>query len=1203
MRKYLKNSVLFQKSFLKYKNRLLKLQFLLVFIIIFAFQFETSAVTYYSRTSGNWDAKIWATTNNGAANFATITDADNVVIQANNNVTVNIDAAVCKNIDLGSNNNIAVLTFNSGSKLTVWGTVTLGNAGNNNRRGRIVMTSGGTLECQALALGNTGSNSFIYGTGTVILTANNTIPATVFTNFYNLTINAGTTNISSSTTVNNNLYINDGTTFNAPDFSLTVSGTTTVGAGSGGTLNITGATGTKAFTGNVTLNNGSTWDETAAATISFGGNLTNNSGTFTASTGDHSFTGTSKILSGSSNTSIPNIIISGSYTNSGTLTAGTALTGSGSLTNSGTLYLSGSGNSSINSLSNSGTIGVSGSGAISTATANFTNTGTINLGGSGAITGITNNGGGIVNLTNASQTIGTFNNAMSTSTVNITALINSTSTITNLTATVNGNTVNYNGSGNQTVKNTSYSNLIISGGGNKSLGGTTTVSGVLTLTNGNLITSSSNSLTITNTLNTAISGGSASSFIDGAVQWNLPVLASGTTYQFPVGKGGTYLPFSLVNPTTTGASSAKVEAFNSNSGGSADETTLQSISSTEYWSLVTGSNFTNSSVTLGKSTAIYPSDAVGACTSAGGTYTSLSGTTNINSISNSTSIGAMRYFTLASRTNYWVGNISSDWNTTGNWSVGHVPASGQNIEFADGNNYGTIAQNDLHITSDLTINKLKNVTSKALVIFPGKTLIVNSTITTSNNTNQIYIKADTLLANGSLIYQTTQPTPVYGTVEMWSQSGWDTNQPAGQKYNWQYFGIPIDTVKASPTVNGAYIRYMDEAGNDTTTHWHSLTNTSNIIPFKGYELCFQTPRIISFKGKFVNRNFNSGQLSKTTTEGVLYAGQHILANPYTAAIDIRQITFGSDMEQSVYLYNTGTFAQWNSGTAGKIGSTPGQYSAVPQLLAGESGIQSQVPSMNSMLVRVINSTLNAFVNINYNSVITGNTERQRIKSATNGSSKYVSTRIEVESKNGIDKLWLFADEQLSRKYDNGYDAKKMTGSSLQQQIFAVEDDGDYQIDATDNLNNTKIAFQAGQEQDYKMTFYQTNIDKKYSGLYLFDMVENKTTEITESGSVYNFKANPTPKAVTRFRIIATPVVSDKDPEANIVYFNINNTLYLYNRANETANIYLFDISGRVLNRTTIPANGMTGILMNPEKVIILRSVYSSSSESHKIMIR
>lgn len=1202
---FLKKTALFHERFFRCTDRLLNLRFLLVFAFIFVLQFETSAITYYSRASGNWDGKIWATTNNGAANFATITDADNVVIQVKNNVSVNISSAVCKNIDLGTNNNIAVLTFNSGSKLAVSGIVTLGNSGNTNRRGRIVMTAGGTLECQGLALGNTGSNNFTYGTGTVILTANNTIPATVFTNFYNLSVNAGTTNISANTTVNNNLYINDGATFNAPDFSLTVSGTTTVGGGSSGTLNISGATGTKTFTGNVTLNNGSTWNESAAATVSYGGNLTNNSGTFTAGTGNHSFTGTSKILSGSSDTSIPNIIVSGSYTNSGILTAETALTGSGSLANSGTLNLSGSGSSSITTLSNSGTIHVTGSGAITTALANFTNTGTINLGGSGLVTGITNNGGAIVNLTNASQTIGTFNNATSTSTLNISALINSTSVITTLTATVSGNTVNYNGSGNQTVKNTGYSNLIISGGGNKSLGGATTVSGTLTLTSGYLITTLSNSLTVTNTSASAISGGSATSFIDGSVQWNLPTLASGTTYQFPVGKGGTYLPFSLVNPTTTGASSAKVEAFSSNSGGSADETTLQSINSTEYWSLVTGSNFSNCSVTLGKSTAIYPSDAVGGCTSVNGIYTSLLGTTNVNSVSNSNAIGTLRFFTLASRTNYWVGNLSNDWNTSGNWSVGHIPASGQNIEFADGNNYVPAAQNDLNITSNIIINKLKNLSSKAIVIYPEKTLTVNSTITTLNNTDQIYIKADTLLANGSLIYQTTQPSPVYGTVEMWSQSSWDTSPsvPAGQRYNWQFFGIPVDTVKASPTVNGAYIRYRDEAGNDTTSHWHSLTNSSNIIPFTGYELCFQTPRIISFKGKLVNRNFNSGQLARTTSGGVLYAGQHILANPYTAAIDIRQITFGSDMEQSVYLYNTGTFAQWNAGTAGKIGSTPGQYTAVPQNLAGESGIQSQVPSMNSMLVQVISSTPNAYVIINYNSVITANTERQRIKSAANGSSKYVSTRIEVESKNGIDKMWLFAGEQMSRKYDNGYDAKKMTGSSLHQQIYAVEEDGDYQIDATDNYNNTNIAFLAGQEQDYKMSFFHANIEKKYSGLYLFDMVENKIIEITGNGTIYNFKANPTPEAVTRFKIIAKPEVAVNVPESNIVYFNIKNTLYLYNRANEAGNISLYDISGREINHTKIPANGMTSLFIANEKIFILKSIYSNSSESHKILIR
>ena len=102
------------------------------------------------------------------------------------------------------------------------------------------------------------------------------------------------------------------------------------------------------------------------------------------------------------------------------------------------------------------------------------------------------------------------------------------------------------------------------------------------------------------------------------------------------------------NPTTgAGTSSAKVEAFNTNSNGSADGTTLSSISTTEYWSLVTGANFTNSSVTLAKTIAIAPMDAIGGSTSASGIYNLLSGTKNPLSVSNSDLIGSNRFFTLA----------------------------------------------------------------------------------------------------------------------------------------------------------------------------------------------------------------------------------------------------------------------------------------------------------------------------------------------------------------------------------------------------------------------------------------------------------------------------------------------------------------------------------------------------------------------------
>ncbi|MFN9581643.1 MAG: hypothetical protein ACK566_03105, partial [Bacteroidota bacterium] len=275
----------------------------------------------------------------------------------------------------------------------------------------------------------------------------------------------------------------DGTnaaTFTAAGFTLGVTGTTTVANAS--TLAISSITGTKTFTGAVTINSGGTLSESAAAPLVFGDNLTNN-GTYTASTGVHTFSGTSKTIGGTTTNTITRATFTGTYTNSGTLTcateltvtgvtltntgtinSATSLTGTGTLSNtSGTVNITG-GSCSITNNTNAGTFALSGTATSATVLANFTNTGTINISGSGFITGITNNAGGVVNHSGSSA-ITSFNNATSTSTLNISAA--TVPTISNLTVSVAGNTVNYSGAGAQTVIPTTYSNLILSGSGVK----------------------------------------------------------------------------------------------------------------------------------------------------------------------------------------------------------------------------------------------------------------------------------------------------------------------------------------------------------------------------------------------------------------------------------------------------------------------------------------------------------------------------------------------------------------------------------------------------------------------------------------------------------------------------------------------------------------------------------------------------------------
>lgn len=553
-------------------------------------------------------------------------------------------------------------------------------------------------------------------------------------------------------------------------------------------------------------------------------------------------------------------------------------------------------------------------------------------------------------------------------------------------------------------------------------------------------------------------------------------------------------------------------------------------------------------------------------------------------------------------TNYWRGTNSTDWGTASNWTGNFVPIPGADVVFATVQNFGSAAVNDLVLDQNRTQGSLINQTTKRLVIPPGKALTINNNITTDGNASRIHIQASSTNPNGSLIFYGN--SAVYATVEMYSKSSWDvTKTNPKQRYNWQYFGIPVDTITANPTFYGAYVRERNEAGNDTLTHWQSLTNESKVVPFRGYELCYESPRLIAFKGKLVNRNFNSGPLSKTTSGGVLYAGQYIFANPYTAAIDILQLGLGSDMEQKIYLYNTGTFEQWNAvKVSGQIGNAPGQYTAVPKGLAGTNLIPRQLPSMGSMLVRVADPTPNAYVSINYNSVAMGNTDMQRVPSEQmryNG----MSTRFDIEGKTSTDRMWLVPDEKFTRSYDDGYDGEKIPGSALDPQIYAIEEDGNYQVGAIDDLNNTTLAFQAGQDTEYKLTVVHENAEGKYSKIYLVDIVANVVADITESGTEYLFVATSTAKPINRFKVITDYSVDGGEKTSGIKVFTMNNNLCVYNNTELEARVSVFDLAGRNCGYKTVSANGITTFPVRLQQAYIVKAVTDVLSETTKIIIK
>jgi hypothetical protein len=211
---------------------------------------------------------------------------------------------------------------------------------------------------------------------------------------------------------------------------------------------------------------------------------------------------------------------------------------------------------------------------------------------------------------------------------------------------------------------TGANNLDVNNLAGLALSDPTSVSGIVTLTNGILKSSSTNTFTVTNNSPNAITGASATTFIDGPLIWQL---ATGQTYSFPIGKVNTYLPFGLTDLTSTPGTDdlIRVEAFTGDSGGTPSipvaSYPLASLSTTEYWqaSDISG-NYTGGSVSLTRQTALSGLDVIGRGATQAGDYTSLNGTVSGNSINSSDNTGnSLGFFVMAEKYKIFTGTISS----------------------------------------------------------------------------------------------------------------------------------------------------------------------------------------------------------------------------------------------------------------------------------------------------------------------------------------------------------------------------------------------------------------------------------------------------------------------------------------------------------------------------------------------------------------
>jgi len=528
-----------------------------------------------------------------------------------------------------------------------------------------------------------------------------------------------------------------------------------------------------------------------------------------------------------------------------------------------------------------------------------------------------------------------------------------------------------------------------------------------------------------------------------------------------------------------------------------------------------------------------------------------------------------------------------------------LPATVHNLTFSN-TGIKTLAGN-VTVANNLTIND-----EASLRIAPAQ---VVSALTVLNNAGVagIFVNADItgVLPSGTLIFgNNISLNPVPATVGFYSKAFID---PDAQ---WQYFGIPFTEYVPGGTL-GPYKKYSWDETYLNNTHWKIVEPDSTMLPFLGYAITQPSADYYDISGNLTNEPL---VMSLSYTPPVIpndpnvYPGSHILANPYTASIPIALIDFFG-MEESVAFYNTGSYNDWSQNNQQTYNNLRGQYLNVPKFQAGQHGLPAAIPSMQGFLVKADPPQGRIFIPY----VPVPNIEPLRAKKDIQ---PMVSTIIDIRGENLSDRMWLFTNTSCTKDFDNGWDSRKMMGSNSAPQLYFVENDNKFQVSTVDDINGSFIGFRKGVDSEYTMTFTHNNTELAYpNGIYLMDLVANKTVNVTENGSTYTFTAigsslakaakAPTAPEVVRFKIVTSPgITTDINNTKNeIKVFVSEKSIIFDNQTEKQAQMTLFDVTGKVVMSSAVK-EGVTTVNVNaPAGTYIVQVLAERTNIKSSIIIK
>ena len=513
------------------------------------------------------------------------------------------------------------------------------------------------------------------------------------------------------------------------------------------------------------------------------------------------------------------------------------------------------------------------------------------------------------------------------------------------------------------------------------------------------------------------------------------------------------------------------------------------------------------------------------------------------------------------------------WTESDKWTFG-LPLEDEDVIIAAN---VTVPDNTRARVNDVILNNDISITIK-----PQGHLKIN-TIDRGSNTD-IIIESNEL-NTGSFLYRNTDK--VNATIQLYSKAFSEglKNDIAGNFLNpaWQYIGVITESLNYSVLNPDGVTNWMykwDETQNAVSCWSEKLNQQSSLYAWNGYCIAQEHERTYTYSGNLLNENhtYNLTYTSSATSTDDL--GNNLITNSYSAPIDIESLSTDNfvNAEATIFIYNTGSYAEWKEQVSNTLGFTPGQTIAIPVNVVSTLGSEYPHTIASSQAFFLASNPGGGQFIVDYEKNVynpASSSNQKRVISEVNP--EFNVLKIDVKSSQSNDRLYLIEHKDCTPNFDNGYDAIKIFDNNGPQ-IFAINDSIYTSINTSNSIVNQSIGFRGDSEYEmYTLTF---NIDKLYSydKLYLYDIITNEYVDIlsNETYTFYHIQSNNEP----RFLITTDKKNGDRD------IVTATETIDSFNEINLNDIIYIYNFNGHLIYNSKVDSSNDLNNLTNGIYIVI-----------------